>query len=393
MRPDPEAMRILLNTWEPFVLSHVKDFGIARDFTHLSQRFPDLEFVTVTSLPLVAAANLKYLVQRGIRRLPTRHLVRPWQRYWKRFERLSLLTPVYIRKAGADVVVSHGSVPWPLDAGNVARVLFSNLESRLFYERAGLLEQLPLEIEVKRWTLRDADVVVTAKPESARRLEERIPELRGKVWFIPIYDPSVEALDEGSVREKHDTTETLRVVFAGGQARRKGLPQLLQAWEMLEPSIRSRLELTVVSSMTDGDVRPVPADVHLIRSLAHGELVRLFGASHVLVFPTWYDNFGRVISEAMAQGCCVITSHQEPQDWIVDYGRAGLLVDPSSPASIARALTSAANDKGMRRRLALCARERFVRLFHHHIVGQQYHDVFLAALAHRREMASAAPSG
>lgn len=66
------------------------------------------------------------------------------------------------------------------------------------------------------------------------------------------------------------------------------------------------------------------------------EIERFYGAADAFVFPTPYDAFGMVITEAMASGLPVIASRQAGAAELVDHERTGyLLDDPSSSVEIA----------------------------------------------------------
>lgn len=376
--------KILVNFWEPFPLSKGDDdFGTSRSFAALARQFPGLEFTQVSSIPLVLAANAKFLVQRALEAILSRHLTGRWREIWIRFALVSLLTERYVKRTEADLVLSHGSIPYPLSGTSVPQIVYLNLEAEHFYMRGGTLEHLPHEIKAKRWALRNAWGVVTSHEESARRLRTAIPELRDRVYTIPWYLPTLEAVTEEAVRTKQLTDERVSILFVGGEARRKGLANVFAGWKLTDPSIRRRAELTVVSRFTDGEV-PAPPGVRVIRGLPRQEVFAAMSRSHVFVFPTLRETFGKVLIEAMAKGCCVLSSAQPPQDWILDYGAAGVLVNPESPVEICRALEDVVRNRAHRVEIALKARRRFLEVFHHLHVGRQLYGVFKSAIASTR---------
>jgi glycosyltransferase involved in cell wall biosynthesis len=91
-----------------------------------------------------------------------------------------------------------------------------------------------------------------------------------------------------------------------------------------------------------------------------------------------------VLIEAMAHGCAIVSSRQAPQDGLLDYGRAGVLVDPRAPVELALALESLVLNRDHRRALAARGRERFLSHYHHRPVGALYRRVFDEALDRRR---------
>ncbi len=88
------------------------------------------------------------------------------------------------------------------------------------------------------------------------------------------------------------------------------------------------------------------------------EIERFYGAADAFVFPTPYDAFGMVITEAMASGLPVIASRQAGASELIDHERNGLLLDdPSSADEIATWLRRL-RDAGLRDALGRAARER-----------------------------------
>ena len=109
-------------------------------------------------------------------------------------------------------------------------------------------------------------------------------------------------------------------------------------------------------------------------------MTELMRRAHIFVFPTQFDTYGRVIVEAMAGGCAVISSNTDPQDWILGYGKAGIAINPASPEEIANGLTLLTQDKDIRMNYALSAIRRFREVFYHRVVGMQYRNAFEAAI-------------
>jgi glycosyltransferase involved in cell wall biosynthesis len=91
---------------------------------------------------------------------------------------------------------------------------------------------------------------------------------------------------------------------------------------------------------------------------------RLCASHHVLLFPSqWDEPFAAVPVEAMSSGMAVVaTTAGGTPEAIVD-GETGLLVPPSDPDALARAVRRLAEDEALRERLgteaARVARERF----------------------------------
>jgi glycosyltransferase involved in cell wall biosynthesis len=102
--------------------------------------------------------------------------------------------------------------------------------------------------------------------------------------------------------------------------------------------------------------------------------------SHIFVMPTLADTFGFVYLEAMANGCAVIGPNTQPQTWILDGGRAGMTVDPSSVESVARAIKALVVNRELRTGLATVGLQRFHSTFSAPVVAAQYHALFVEAV-------------
>jgi UDP-glucose:(heptosyl)LPS alpha-1,3-glucosyltransferase len=89
------------------------------------------------------------------------------------------------------------------------------------------------------------------------------------------------------------------------------------------------------------------------------QIERFFAAADVFVFPTFFDAYGMVISEAMASGLPVITSRAAGAAELIDHGESGwLTTDPWSLDEIAGGLRALAADPGLRQRMGAAARSK-----------------------------------
>ena len=86
---------------------------------------------------------------------------------------------------------------------------------------------------------------------------------------------------------------------------------------------------------------------------------RFFAAADAFVFPTVYDPFGLVITEAMASGLPVLTSPAAGAAELLTHGFDGLVTDRAWDVdAIARHLARLRDDPGLRDRMGAAARAR-----------------------------------
>lgn len=148
----------------------------------------------------------------------------------------------------------------------------------------------------------------------------------------------------------------LRLLFVGGDFRRKGGPELLRA-------IAARpgaFEAAIVTRETPGEL---PDGVRVVRATPNSpELLDLYRWADLFVLPTRAECFGIATVEAMASGLPVIVSDVGGARDIVEDGSTGWLVE-ANEQSLRAALDSALEHRGdlaaMGQRGRARAEERF----------------------------------
>ena len=135
-----------------------------------------------------------------------------------------------------------------------------------------------------------------------------------------------------------ENAPTLKVIFVGSLSQRKGISYLFEAVESLGQSV----ELTVIGRKTDVPCAALDAALERhrwIESLPHDEVLREMRAQDVLVFPSLFEGFGMVITEAMSQGLPVITTPHTAGPDFIEEGHDGFIVPIRSSDAIAQKLT------------------------------------------------------
>ena len=117
----------------------------------------------------------------------------------------------------------------------------------------------------------------------------------------------------------------IKILFVGGLSQRKGISYLFEAVRSLEKAV----DLTIVGN---GAINQCPAlkkaleKVHYIPSLPHDEILDLMATQDLLIFPSLFEGFGLVITEAMSQGTPVITTERTCGPDIITNGQNGWIV-------------------------------------------------------------------
>ncbi|ADM10302.1 hexosyltransferase-like protein 2 [Parvularcula bermudensis HTCC2503] len=226
------------------------------------------------------------------------------------------------------------------------------------------------DVEAKRAYARHCAGIQVAT-ETQKRLFARIGIPEAKIFVVPFFLPQVSTLSETAVEAKHQDDRCLRIAFVGHQARRKGLPALLEALQAPHVS-EIPWELTIVSKMLDGPVSLPQSDrISYHEQLPRDEVLSLFSRAHVLAVPSLRETFGLVYVEAMASGAVPILAAGPQQRELSAEGEVGFPVGPD-PKAIAESLRLLGTNRSDRMRRAQKGRELFLSRYHPAVVAEAY---------------------
>lgn len=162
--------------------------------------------------------------------------------------------------------------------------------------------------------------------------------------------------------------EPFTVGYAGRLVASKGLSDLLAAVRRLPAPV----ELVLIGA---GELRaqfegqPVPGSrVRILDGLSHDRMAQGYARLDVLVLPsrttpTWKEQFGRVIVEALWCGVPVVGSDSGEIPWLIELTGGGLVFPEGDHGALAAHLSTLRADPALRRRLAHAGRAAVERLF------------------------------
>lgn len=173
-----------------------------------------------------------------------------------------------------------------------------------------------------------ADYIFVASSFTKKTLEEysgTLPEIK----VIPYGFPEV------SQKKTYQSlaNRKLKILFVGGLSQRKGLSYLFEAVEGLQ----NKVELTVVGHKAVADCNALNVALeshHWIPSLSHDQVLACMREHDIFVFPSLFEGFGLVITEAMSQGVPVITTDRTAGPDIIQDGVDGWIVPAGSSTAI-----------------------------------------------------------
>lgn len=165
-----------------------------------------------------------------------------------------------------------------------------------------------------------ADKIYVASSFTKKTLE-MYPGKLADIEVIPYGFPPV------NTQRKYNDIQNrkIRVLFVGGLSQRKGLSYFFEAIKGLE----DKIEATVVGR---GNLDACPAlkkalsIVNYIPSLPHDEILKLMATQDLFIFPSLFEGFGLVITEAMSQGTPVITTDRTCGPDIMNNGIDGWVI-------------------------------------------------------------------
>jgi glycosyltransferase involved in cell wall biosynthesis len=190
----------------------------------------------------------------------------------------------------------------------------------------------PAKLEIKDKELALADVIFVASSFTKKTLEEysgKLPEIK----VIPYGFPEVIQKKEYQPL----VNRKLKVLFIGGLSQRKGLSYLFEAVDGLE----NKVELTIVGHKAVPNCNALNLALeqhHWIPSLSHDQVLVCMREHDVFVFPSLFEGFGMVITEAMSQGVPVITTDRTAGPDVIQDGVDGWIVPAGSAIAIKEVL-------------------------------------------------------
>lgn len=231
----------------------------------------------------------------------------------------SALTAIWAKDAGYKVVYTpHGMLePWII-------------------KRSYLTKKLPALLLYQKRALKKADMLLaTSKSERDNLLALGYNK---NICVIP------NAIDVDSIALKADWRRKKRILYLGRIHEKKGINHLLEAINEL----KTQLQGYVVDIVGDSDIEQPKLKTQLITyanklevtdivqfydGIYNSEKWKYFQGSDILILPTYSENFGIVVAEALACGVPVITTKGTPWEeletkhcgWWIEIGTKPLV--------------------------------------------------------------------
>lgn len=177
-----------------------------------------------------------------------------------------------------------------------------------------------------------ADAIYVASSFTKHTLEE-YPGKLASVHVIPYGFPTV---NNNRIYTSVQNRK-IKLLYVGELSQRKGIAYLFEAVKGLEQWV----ELTVVGQGNVSGCKVLKKELinhKYIPSLPHNEILQLMSTQDVLLFPSLFEGFGLVITEAMSQGTPVITTDRTCGPDIITHGQDSWLIEVGSTLAIRQQL-------------------------------------------------------
>ncbi len=174
-----------------------------------------------------------------------------------------------------------------------------------------------------------------------------------------------------------------RVIFTGSLAEKKGIYQLMKAWNIVNARLpdatlwiygKGPVE-KIKSLLNEQAERTVSFNGHVDRK----ELFRRIAEAMVAVFPSYAECFALAPMEAMACDTATIYTTRTSGPELIDEGVDGLLADPDDVEGLAEKIILLLTDKEANKRLAANGKEKVLTEFNIATVAEK-HVVYYTAI-------------
>jgi glycosyltransferase involved in cell wall biosynthesis len=333
----------------------------------LAEYEPDLEFITETSRWLSLVGNLK-----AIRAAAGRRVGRPLS---LRTEATDELDQAELAQSGCNMIFARA---FPLNAGEVPVIWEGGLVDREMFRSYGVsAAYMEEEFALRTELFHRATVIKLFSDAEQRRHAAMFPDIADRFVAVPWFASHVKACSREALH-KHLGAETIRILFVGNHAARKGLDQLFDAFLQLPASVQARAQLTVISNFDRSNIKvPIHKGIKVLRGAPSERVMEEMKRAHIFVNVAKLETYGVVFHEAMSQGVACMAPNWEVQRELFDDGRAGMNL-PCETSAVKSGLERLIEDEEYRYQLALAGWTRFQEKYAPARVAEKYAAMFRA---------------
>ena len=268
----------------------------------------------------------------------------------------------YMKKMKSDILHLH--FPYPI--GEIASLLSDKCNNVVITYHCDIVKQkilLNLYMPILKRVLRKAKAIVISNPNILNS-SMLLGPYTNKIEIIPygIDIEKFEKVDEKKVKEIKSRCGSSVVLFVGRFCYYKGIEYLLEASKKVDAKFwligNGPLKPWIENYIKRNNLNE---KILLLGQVSEDALPCYYHAADILVLPSTYrsEAFGITLLEGMACNLPLITTELGTGTSFVNlHNQTGLVVPPSVSQALVEAINSILNDKMLRSRFAIAAKER-----------------------------------
>ena len=180
----------------------------------------------------------------------------------------------------------------------------------------------------------------------------------------------------------------INLLFVGRLEKRKGLPNLLNAYAILKwryPNLRliivgpGTLNFDCHSIISSRNLQ----DLVFVGGVSYDELPRYYQTADIFCAPSLGgESFGIVLLEAMAARTPTIASNIDGYREVLTDGKEGLLIEPDNPEDLADGISKLIDDPALRSKMKLAGPKTAVK-YRWEVIADQVEEYYVQLLSSR----------
>lgn len=239
-----------------------------------------------------------------------------------------------------------------------------------------------LKLKLKRKCQRRTDRMIAINMDNIDTVSSRVQHLKSRIHLVHNgidIDNYIDNMDTVSSPVQH---EKVRLISVAELHPRKGQKTLIQAFQRLKKRY-PKLQLQLVGrGPYEAELKKLAQnepDIHFLGW--RDDIPKLLKDSDLFILPSEREAFGLVVLEAMAAGVAVIATETAGARETVLDGKTGLLVPPSNPEMMAKAIETLILNPAQKRDLERAALERVKKEFTAERMAEKTAEVYRKALS------------
>jgi glycosyltransferase involved in cell wall biosynthesis len=205
------------------------------------------------------------------------------------------------------------------------------------------------KFERKNEEIELANEIIVASSYTAETLFDHTN--KKSIKTIPYGFPDTISVNQIRKRGK---SKKFKLLFVGSLTQRKGLATVFKIIENLKHDV----ELSLIGRKTTNEIPVLNENLKKFRwieSMPHSEILKEMRSHDLLIFPSVFEGFGMVLSEAMSQGLPVLTTNRTMAKDFIKHNFNGLVIEPNDIESALTNIENCIRDEEFRYSLALNA--------------------------------------